>query len=344
MMGKKTPGRTTAPQTWLLTGAGLLIALSLACSGATGTTATPATRAPEATSAQTAANGEASTPETNPATGLEATSEPETPEPRKPRQQPTEESPAEKPEPQGAKATPEPEPEATPESEPEATPEPERGPDEEQTDGPARPDDPERTMNLIQALPRTERDCLSEEVKNGWVELKLSSVMSARHAQALREATECLSDESVVSLMIIPEFEDQASLSDQDRNCLRAGNSGNLVRTALRNIDDYTVLTDSLFIAGVGIMLNTASCLGEQRLEETGMSQHNQKLLSCIIQTPEEALETINAVAAGDQEKLAELEERSATCAQQFPPEPLPEPFAECTKEDREAGYLCREE
>ena len=332
-----TAGKARSRNTWLLLTLGTLMALILGCGGGAVTTQAPepiqeTTAAPEPGTVGT------EIPRTDGATTPEETQAPQvTTPPAAPTEATVQGTPGKTAEPTlpavGRKTA------EAPTEEPRS-----QGPDREPSDGPARPDNSDEVIALIQALQEEQQECLPQNARDGWVDLDPDSIVSTFHARTLREVTECLTDENIARLMVIPGMERGMNLTEEEKTCIAGSNAGTLVKTALKNSEEYPALFDALFIANVGTTLNAEACAGDRVWEETGMGQQNRSLITCIIRTPEEALEMMNAVTQGDEQRMEELETRAAQCAKQFPPEPLPESHAECTQEDRDAGALCREE
>ncbi len=213
---------------------------------------------------------------------------------------------------------------------------------EEPSDQPGRPSNQEDLLDAIRALTPEERDCLPPDVRDGWVSLELDSVVGTHHARILKQVADCVSDEDIVRLMIIPVMEEEIALTPEEKECLAAGNSGRMVRKALETDGEYPVFTDALFVAIAGTFINTQDCLGEERSKQMDISQELAAIIRCIVQDAQGAERLTTAIVEQNEEVMAELEKRVMECAQQFPPQQLVEP-PECGREGVDPGAPCRE-
>ncbi len=296
----------------------LLLAFAIIAAGCT--QADPTTGpTPTAVTAQAPTT---STPATNPA--------PEAPEP-----------PTAAPEPSPADARTR-APRETPAGEPENRMETSSQLTEEPSDQPGRPSNQEDLLDAIRALTPEERDCLRPDVQEGWVSLELDSVVGTHHARILRQVADCVSDEDIVRLMVIPGMDEEIVLTPEEQECLAAGNSGRMVRKALETGGEYPAFTDALFVAISGTFINTQNCMGKERSQQMDVSQELAATIRCIVQDAQEAERLTEAIVDQNEETLAKLEKRAMECAQQFPPQQLVKP-PECSKDGVASDTPCRE-
>ena len=197
----------------------------------------------------------------------------------------------------------------------------------EPSDQPGRPGNPEGILEAIEELTQEERDCLPGEVRNGRVELSLNAVVGQRHARTLRAVADCISDEAIVRLMVIPGLEEKAGLlSPQEKECLSASNTGRTVRSALSTDGEYPLFTDAMLAAVLGLVINTRTCLGDRHLKAMGLERNDVEHIVCIIQDAHEAERLTNAFVNGDDAILQDLEERARNCIPQSNPSAPAEP------------------
>ena len=193
---------------------------------------------------------------------------------------------------------------------------------QELTDQPGRPANPENTLKAIQMLPQEELDCLPPDVMKGRVELSLQNVGSQHHAQVLRAVADCVSDQSIVRLMMIPGLQEQTMLQQEEEQCLMESNSGAMVRLALSTDGQYPQFTDAAFIAIVGILHNAQECLSPDKFAKMDIPEKDMLHLFCIIPAPQDALALITAIVEDDQVTLNQTKTRAIACAQEYPPTP----------------------
>ena len=188
----------------------------------------------------------------------------------------------------------------------------------EPSDQPGRPGNPEGILEAIRGLTQEERDCLPAEVRDGRVELSLDTVVGQSHARTLRAVADCVSDEAIVRLMVIPSLEEEAGmLSPEEKECLTASNTGRTIRSALSTDGEYPVFSDAMFAAVAGLVINARTCLGDQLLKVMGIDQNNVEQIVCIIRDAQEAERLTNAIVNGDDAILEDLEERARDCGLQ---------------------------
>ena len=138
------------------------------------------------------------------------------------------------------------------------------------------------------------------------------------HARTLRAVADCVSDEAIVRLMVIPSLEDEAGmLSPEEKECLTASNTGRTIRSALSTDGEYPVFSDAMFAAVAGLVINARTCLGDQLLKVMGIDQNNVEQIVCIIRDAQEAERLTNAIVNGDDAILEDLEERARDCGLQ---------------------------
>ena len=212
---------------------------------------------------------------------------------------------------------------------------------DEPTDMAGPPSNPQTILEIIEALPPQEKDCLPPEVLDGRVSLALESVVGTDHARTLKQVADCISDEDILRLMVIPGIEEEITLTQDERDCLTIGNSGGMVRKALETNGEFPAFTDAPFIAVAGTLINTQDCLGEERSQEMSITPEETKTLRCIIQNSRNAEDLVNAVVDGNEEVLARMEERAKACARMFPPQYLIEP-PECGRDGIDPEAPCR--
>ena len=213
---------------------------------------------------------------------------------------------------------------------------------QEPSDMPGRPVNPQDVTGAIQNLSPEKQECLPPEVRQGQVSLDPDSVVGTEHALALKQVADCLDDEEIVRVMIIPSIEEEFLLTSDEEDCLASGNSGGMIRTALETEGRYPDFTDAIFIAVAGAFINLQDCLGEERAREVGISDGDLDIVRCIVGDPQGAHDLVRAIVTGDQDKSAQLQEQAMGCALQFPPELLIEP-PPCGTEGLEPDDPCRE-
>ena len=206
---------------------------------------------------------------------------------------------------------------------------------DEPTDMAGPPANPRTILEIIETLSSPERDCLPPEVQNGRVSLALESVVGTDHARILKKVADCISDEDIVRLMVIPGLQEEITLNQVEKDCLTSDNSGAMVRKALETNGEFPAFTDALFIAVSGTFINIQDCLGEERSQELSVT------LRCIIKDSQEAENLVSAIVDGNDEVLARIEERAKACARMFPPQYLIEP-PECGREGVDLELPCR--
>ena len=225
------------------------------------------------------------------------------------------------------------------------TPEPTAHLAEEPSDQPGRPAGPELTLLAIQDLTPEERECLPQQVREGWVDLRVESANSTNHAQILKEVADCVSDESIVRLMVLPGLEENNPLEEQERDCLTGSNSGATLRIALESEGEYPTFTEAAVIAFAGTLLNVRDCLTEERLSFMGIEPQDLEVLTCLVQDTQEAQAITRAIVDGNETGVPDMDLRLLECsAQLFPENPEPEPLPICGQDGTEPGAPCREE
>ena len=165
--------------------------------------------------------------------------------------------------------------------------------------------------------------------------------MGTDHARTLKQVADCISDESIVRLMVIPGLQEEITLNQVEKDCLTSGNSGAMVRKALETNGEFPAFTDALFIAVSGTFINIQDCLGEERSQELSVTPEESATLRCIIKDSQEAENLVSAIVDGNDEVLARIEERAKACARMFPPQHLIEP-PECGREGVDLELPCR--
>ena len=196
----------------------------------------------------------------------------------------------------------------------------------EPSDQPGRPGNPEGVLEAIGGLTQEERDCLPGEVRDGRVELSLDAVVGQGHASTLRAVADCVSDEAIMRLMVIPGLQEKAGLSPQEKECLAASNTGRTVRSALSTDGEHPLFSDAMFAAVSGLVINAKTCLGDRRLKAMGLDRNDVEHIVCIIRDAHEAERLTNAIVNGDDAILQELEERARDCGPQSHPGAPTEP------------------
>ena len=219
---------------------------------------------------------------------------------------------------------------------------------DEPSDHPGRPHYLAETLEALEALPEDEYECLPEDVRNGDVETSVELLSSAWQAAKLTEAAACLSDESVVRVMIMPALLAEVPLDGGSVDCLVGSGLGSMVRRTLPLGGEFYQLDAALFAALAGLALQAELCMSDEQFALLELRGTELDRLRCIVATPEDAEALLVRILDGGPEEgpeaVDEAVELGQPCLLLYPPEPLVEPYAECTGEDREAGALCREE
>ena len=197
----------------------------------------------------------------------------------------------------------------------------------EPSDQPGRPGNPEGTLEAIGGLTQEEKDCLPRKVRNGRIELSPDAVVGQNHARTLRAVADCISDEAIVRLMVIPGLEEKAGLlSPQEKECLSASNTGRTIRSALLTDGEYPLFPDAMLAAVLGLVINSRTCLGDRHLKAMGLDWNDVEHIICIIRDAHEAERLTNAIVNGDDAILQDLEERARDCDPQSHPSAPAEP------------------
>ena len=210
-----------------------------------------------------------------------------------------------------------------------ATPVPEPTPHmaREPSDQPGRPGNPEGTLEAIRGLTQQERDCLPGAVREGRVELSPNVVVGQSHARTLRAVADCISDEAIMRLMVIPSLEEKAGLlSPEEKECLGASNTGRTIRSALLTDGEYPRFSDAMTAAAFGLVINARTCLGNRFLKAVGLDRKDVEQIVCIIRDAPEAERLTNAIVNGDDAILEDLEEQARDCGLQSDPDAPAEP------------------
>ena len=191
----------------------------------------------------------------------------------------------------------------------------------EPSDQPGRPGNPEGILKAISGLTQEERDCLPREVRDGRIELSPDAVVGQSHARTLRAVADCVSDDAIVRLMVIPGLEEKAGLfSPQEKGCLKASNTGRTIRSALSTDGEYPQFSDAMLAAVLGLVINARTCLGDRILKAMGLDRNDAEQIVCIIRDAHEAERLTNAIVNGDDAILQYLEERARDCGPQSHP------------------------
>ena len=241
---------------------------------------------------------------------------------------------------------------ATAESSKEPTQKPRREPTvavvDEPSDHTGRPQYLPETLAAIAALPDEEYACLPEDVRNGNVETSVELLSSAWQAAKLTEAAACLSDESVARVMIMPALLAEVPLDWGSVDCLVGSGLGSMVRRTLPLGGEFHQLDAALFATLAGLALQAELCVSAEQFALLEFRGTELDRLKCIVGTPGDAETLLVRILDGGPEEgpgaVDEAVELAQPCLLLYPPEPLVEPYAECTEEDRQAGALCREE
>ena len=171
----------------------------------------------------------------------------------------------------------------------------------EPSDQPGRPGNPEGTLEAIRGLTQQEMDCLPGAVREGRVELSPNVVVGQSHARTLRAVADCISDEAIMRLMVIPSLEEKAGLlSPEEKECLGASNTGRTIRSALLTDGEYPRFSDAMTAAAFGLVINARTCLGNRFLKAVGLDRNDVEQIVCIIRNAPEAERLTNAIVNGD--------------------------------------------
>ena len=197
----------------------------------------------------------------------------------------------------------------------------------EPSDQPGRPGNPEGTLEAIRGLTQEERDCLPGAVREGRIELSPNVVVGQSHARTLRAVADCISDEAIMRLMVIPSLEEKAGLlSPEEKECLGASNTGRTIRSALLTDGEYPRFSDAMTAAAFGLVINARTCLGNRFLKAVGLERNDVEQIVCIIRDAPEAERLTNAIVNGDDAILEDLEEQARDCGLQSDPDAPAEP------------------
>ena len=213
---------------------------------------------------------------------------------------------------------------------------------EEPSDQPGPPQNGPETAAAIAALTQTERECLDENLQNGRVEMAVLNLMSTWHTDELNRAAACLSDESIVRVMVLPAMAADIELDAQEADCISQSALGGMIRRTLPHGANYPMLDSALFSVVSHMALTAEICTAPDKFQRLRLQDTELNRLKCIVATPEEA-ETLLAdtLARGPQAVSASLKDAEECLAQQ-PPAVLIEPLPNCTDEQRAQGLPCR--
>ena len=213
---------------------------------------------------------------------------------------------------------------------------------DEMTDEPGPPGDPETVMALIASLTQETQDCLPEEIREGRFTPSILELMSARHAQVLTEAANCLSDEEITRLMILPGLAPAGPLPDEQANCIVAGNTGELVRATLPLLNNFAALDAALFAVAAHLTLTATSCVPPENHKDLFLAGTELDRLRCITPTAADAAHLRDRIITEGPQALDNAIQQAQPCLLLYPPAPLIEPLPNCTEEQKESGLPCR--
>ena len=197
---------------------------------------------------------------------------------------------------------------------------------QEPTDQPGPPRDPELIRQLVAQLPPSAQECLPPAVAEGKVETDITAAASARHVQVLDNAAQCLTNQEIARLMILPAFSAEMDLTQAEKACIEESNSGSMVRKSLNTRGAYPRYMDAAYFTVAGTMLNLIECAGFQRVN-TMLQIRPQELdiLTCTIANGREAEDWLDQLIDSTEDATMRYEARSYECSRNAALEPRTE-------------------
>lgn len=192
------------------------------------------------------------------------------------------------------------------------------------------------------ALTPSQQDCLPAELREGTFPNSILEVMSPHHAEIMKQAAACLSDEEIVRTMILPGITSGAPLPQDQANCIASSGTGTMIRTSLSLTHDFKTLDATLFLVTAHLALTAANCVPPDRYGQLFLVGTPFDRLKCITPTAERARALHAETIQKGPEPLEVAIEQAQPCLLQHPPEPLIEPLPECTQKQIDSGLPCR--
>ena len=181
-------------------------------------------------------------------------------------------------------------------------------------------------QELLQQLPQDELACVEENFPTGeiWQGPNMPMPNDLEATQALFN---CLSDESIARMLIIPSFQEEAVVSQETAECIAQGPTGGIIRAIVAGPEmqeEPEAMMGTTLATMMAMTVVMLDCLNDEEWAERGMKPQDREMLRCINrQIPME--EMVDAVLRQDMEKLEQLETLSDACAMESQPTSLPE-------------------
>ena len=155
----------------------------------------------------------------------------------------------------------------------------------EPSDQPGPPENLEETMAAIAALTAEERACLPQEVNGGRTELSLHGIIGQAHAETLEKTANCVTDQSLVNLLLMPQIEAYRTVTEEERNCIASGDIPEMIRLTLPHATSHTTYANIYFITLMATAQRTAQCLGPEALYHQGVTAEDLVAIECLTST-----------------------------------------------------------
>ena len=177
---------------------------------------------------------------------------------------------------------------------------------------------------LMAMFPAHEQECLPDAVKQGKDPMAANAEDGPLPEEALMQLMDCLSDESIALVMIIPILEEDGELSQETKDCISNGPTGSLLKKIITEIasmqksENHEGAAQKFMAMTLGMMLSTTQCLNEEEATRMGMSLQERDALTCITGgDPENSTfveDFMEAMITQDEEALATFENISEEC------------------------------
>ena len=181
-------------------------------------------------------------------------------------------------------------------------------------------------QEMLGDLPQDELACLEENFPTGEV-WQGPNMPMPNDLEATRALFNCLSDQSIARMMIVPSLQEEGAVSPETAECVAQGPTGGIIRaivTGQETQEEPEATMGTMLAAMMGMTVVMLDCLSDEEWAERGMEPQDREILRCINrQIPME--EMVDAVLRQDMEKLEQLETLTDACAMESQPTSLPE-------------------
>ena len=188
-------------------------------------------------------------------------------------------------------------------------------------------------QEMLGHLPQEELACLEENFPTGREVWQGPSMPMPDDLEATRALFNCLSDQSIARMMIIPSFQEEDAVSPETAECIAQGPAGGVIRAIVTGTETQegpeammgTMLaammgmTVVMLAAMMGMTVVMLDCLSDEEWAERGMEPEDRQMLDCISEQIDME-EMITAVLQQDMEKLEQFGALTERCAMGNPP------------------------